>query len=244
MRPPGDRRSSGRRAHPSTLEDAKPPSSAISIGRTGKFESCSQGFRAARRRRRGQQTFDQRVSVHVMTALEARAAGPARPIPRSTVAAAAREGLQRDAVERVGYLFYIADRRKTDLPVRQRSSAADEWCGCVLEAALTPGAIVRLAEADGQARYGFNDSSKLKGGVFAGEFEMEAAMALRSGFPSGPYHVGSERRLVIEEAVRLCRGKREVLAYAEDPCRAENGYSGREILASSGALPDCRRRRT
>lgn len=31
--------------------------------------------------------------------------------------------------------------------------------------------------------------------------------------------------------MRLCRGQHDVLAYAEDPCGAENGYSGREILA-------------
>jgi hypothetical protein len=31
--------------------------------------------------------------------------------------------------------------------------------------------------------------------------------------------------------VRLCRGKKDVLAYAEDPCGAENGFSGREVMA-------------
>ena len=31
--------------------------------------------------------------------------------------------------------------------------------------------------------------------------------------------------------MRLCSGKLNVLAYAEDPCGAENGFSGREILA-------------
>jgi len=35
----------------------------------------------------------------------------------------------------------------------------------------------------------------------------------------------------LDEAIRLCRGRHDVLAYAEDPCGAENGYSGREILA-------------
>jgi glucarate dehydratase len=35
----------------------------------------------------------------------------------------------------------------------------------------------------------------------------------------------------LEEAVRLCSGQQGVLAYAEDPCGAERGYSGREILA-------------
>ena len=31
--------------------------------------------------------------------------------------------------------------------------------------------------------------------------------------------------------MRLCRGQHDVLAYAEDPCGAENGYSGREVMA-------------
>jgi glucarate dehydratase len=31
--------------------------------------------------------------------------------------------------------------------------------------------------------------------------------------------------------VRLCRGLNSVLAYAEDPCGAEDGFSGREIMA-------------
>ncbi len=33
------------------------------------------------------------------------------------------------------------------------------------------------------------------------------------------------------EAIRLCRDQRNVLAYAEDPCSAEAGYSGREVMA-------------
>src|SRR6202022_2688581 len=35
----------------------------------------------------------------------------------------------------------------------------------------------------------------------------------------------------LEEAIRLCSGKQDILAYAEDPCGAEHGYSGREIMA-------------
>ena len=29
----------------------------------------------------------------------------------------------------------------------------------------------------------------------------------------------------------MCRDQHHVLAYAEDPCGAENGYSGREVMA-------------
>ena len=88
---------------------------------------------------------------------------------------------------------------------------------------------MRLAEA-AQARYGFNDF-KLKGGVFAGEVEMETAVALSERFPGSRITLDPNGAWSLEEAVRLCRGKRQGLAYAEDPCGAENGYSGREILA-------------
>ena len=37
--------------------------------------------------------------------------------------------------------------------------------------------------------------------------------------------------LALAEAVRLCRPLGDVLAYAEDPCGAENGFSGREVMA-------------
>jgi glucarate dehydratase len=35
----------------------------------------------------------------------------------------------------------------------------------------------------------------------------------------------------LEEAIRLCSNKQHILAYAEDPCGAENGYSAREVMA-------------
>ena len=49
------------------------------------------------------------------------------------------------------------------------------------ETALTPEAVVRLAEAS-YARYGFRDF-KLKGGVLRGEDEIEAIVALHERFP-------------------------------------------------------------
>ncbi len=35
----------------------------------------------------------------------------------------------------------------------------------------------------------------------------------------------------LDEAIRLCAGRHDVLAYAEDPCGPEKGFSGREIMA-------------
>ncbi|MFX5530091.1 glucarate dehydratase, partial [Acinetobacter baumannii] len=87
----------------------------------------------------------------------------------------------RDEVEMLGYLFYVADRRKTDLPYLAAADADDDWLRLRHEAALTPEAVVRLAEA-AYARYGFNDF-KLKGGVMRGEEEIAAVTALAERFP-------------------------------------------------------------
>ena len=35
----------------------------------------------------------------------------------------------------------------------------------------------------------------------------------------------------LKEAIALCQGRHDILAYAEDPCGAEDGYSGREVMA-------------
>jgi len=145
------------------------------------------------------------------------------------VAALLGEGQQRKAVEALGYLFFVADRRKTDLPYRQEPNAADDWLRLRHEEALTTAAIVRLAEA-AQARYGFNDF-KLKGGVLLGEEEIEAVTALAARFPEARITLDPNGGWLLEDAVRLCRGLKGVLAYAEDPCGAEKGFSGREVMA-------------
>ena len=98
------------------------------------------------------------------------------------------------------------------------------------EEAMTPESIVRLAEAT-HALYGFNDF-KLKGGVLAGSEEMEAVRALKERFPSARITLDPNGAWSLEEAVQLCRGQGDVLAYAEDPCGAENGKNGREIMAA------------
>lgn len=36
---------------------------------------------------------------------------------------------------------------------------------------------------------------------------------------------------LLEEAISLCKGLGDVLTYAEDPCGAEQGFSGREVMA-------------
>jgi glucarate dehydratase len=177
---------------------------------------------------RGLQTFDLRTTVHVQAALECALLdllGQHLGVP---VAALLGEGQQRDAVEMLGYLFFIGDRKKTTLPYRH-DQKGDDWIRLRDEEALTPEAIVRTAEAAYQ-RYGFNDF-KLKGGVLAGVEEMKAIEALAKRFPKARITLDPNGAWSLKEAIGLCKGRGDVLAYAEDPCGAEAGYSGREIMA-------------
>jgi glucarate dehydratase len=139
------------------------------------------------------------------------------------------EGQQRKSVEMLGYLFYIGDRKKANLPYRSTTNEKDDWFRLRDEEALTTGSIVRLAET-AQARYGFNDF-KLKGGVLSGAHEMEAVTALAKKFPKARITLDPNGAWPLAEAISLCRNRQKILAYAEDPCGAENGLSGREVMA-------------
>jgi glucarate dehydratase len=177
---------------------------------------------------RGRQTFDLRVMIHALAAIEAALLDLLGQFLGLPVAALLGEGQQRDAVQMLGYLFYVGDRRRTGLPYR-KPVANDGWFRLRDEEALTASAIVRLAEA-AEYSYGFQDF-KLKGGVLRGDDEMEAVAALASRFPEARITLDPNGAWSLDEAVHLCRGKRDVLTYAEDPCGAEKGYSGREIMA-------------
>ncbi|MEZ2347440.1 enolase C-terminal domain-like protein [Terriglobus sp. RCC_193] len=178
---------------------------------------------------RGLQTFDLRVAIHAVTAVEAALLDLMGKFVNLPVADLLGEGRQRSQVEVLGYLFYIGDRTKTDLCYRNEAEDGNEWFRLRNEEALTPESIVRLAEAT-YARYGFRDF-KLKGGVLSGDEEMEAVTALAERFPEARITLDPNGAWPLKEAVRLCSGKHDVLAYAEDPCGAEEGFSGREIMA-------------
>ena len=178
---------------------------------------------------RGLQTFDLRITVHAVTALEAALLDLLGQFLGLPVASLLGEGQQRDEVEMLGYLFYIGDRRRSQLEYRDGRDARDNWDVLRNEVALTPEAVVRLAEA-AYERYGFKDF-KLKGGVFRGAEEVEAVRALAERFPDARITLDPNGAWSLQEAIGLCRDLHGVLAYAEDPCGAEDGYSGREVMA-------------
>ncbi|WP_302675388.1 enolase C-terminal domain-like protein, partial [Stenotrophomonas sp. GbtcB23] len=90
-------------------------------------------------------------------------------------------------------------------------------------------AIVQLAEA-AHERYGFRDF-KLKGGVLSGDEEIAAVTAIAHRFPEARVALDPNGAWSLDEAIRLCKGRNDVLAYAQDPCGAEQRYSGREVMA-------------
>jgi glucarate dehydratase len=213
-----------------TLEESRP----LVVGQSiGAYKSILNKVRGAFADRdaggRGLQTFDLRTTIHVVTALEAALLDLLGKFLGLPVAALLGEGQQRDAVLTLGYLFYVGDRRKTNLTYLDEPNARTDWFRLRRDEALTTAAVLRLAEA-AQAHYGFQDF-KLKGGVLAGATEIETIVALAERFPKARVTIDPNGAWSLAEAVRLCKGLKNVLAYAEDPCGAEQGYSGREIMA-------------
>ena len=213
-----------------TLEDARSLVLGSTIGNYQKIlNQVRQTFAERDAGGRGLQTFDLRITIHAVTGLEAALLdllGQHLDVP---VAALLGEGQQRDEVKMLGYLFYVGDQRETDLAYRSEPDADNDWFRVRHEKAMTAEAVVRLAEA-AHAKYGFKDF-KLKGGVLSGDAEIEAVTALAERFPDARITLDPNGAWSLKEAIRLCRDQHQVLAYAEDPCGAENGYSGREVMA-------------
>ncbi|QSI29899.1 glucarate dehydratase [Variovorax sp. RKNM96] len=213
-----------------TLEDARDLIVGQPIGRhNAVLNSLRSAFAGRDSGGRGQQTFDLRVTIHAVTAVEAALLDLLGQFLEVPVAALLGEGQQRDAVQMLGYLFYVGDRTKTDLPYETDPGADNDWFRLRHEEAMTPESIVRLAEAT-HARYGFTDF-KLKGGVLRGEEEVEAIRALHERFPKARVTLDPNGGWLLADAIRLCRDLHGVMAYAEDPCGAEGVFSGREVMA-------------
>jgi glucarate dehydratase len=216
-----------------TLEDA----CAIVIGRgVGDYHAVLNDMRRAFADRdaggRGAQTFDLRIAVHAVTAVESALLdllGQHLGVP---VAALLGDGQQRDRVQALGYLFFVGDRTKTDLAYRSSSDedpSADEWLRIRHDEAMTPDGVVRLAEA-ARERYGFRDF-KLKGGVLPAPEEAKAVIALADRFPDARITLDPNGGWLLADAITTCRELAGVLAYAEDPVGPEGGFSGREVMA-------------
>jgi glucarate dehydratase len=213
-----------------TLEDAE----SLIVGQPiGQYNAVLNKVRTAFADRdsggRGLQTFDLRIAIHAVTAIECALLDLLGQYLNVPLAALLGDGQQRAQVPMLGYLFFIGDRNVTDLPYDSDPEGADAWARLRHEKAMDAKSVVALAEA-AYERYGFKDF-KLKGGVLRGDEEIEAVTALAERFPDARVTLDPNGGWLLKDAIRLCRDKGDVLAYAEDPCGAENGYSGREVMA-------------
>lgn len=178
---------------------------------------------------RGLQTFDLRTGVHVVTAVEAPLLDLLGKFLEVPAAALMGDGIQREKVQFLSYLFYIGDRKKTDLPYDSEEDSDCEWYRLRNEEALTPEKIGALAKAT-HKKYGFVDF-KLKGGVLSAKEEVKAVQAIKKEFPNARVDLDPNGAWSLAEALEIKDELKETLAYCEDPCGAENGFSGREIMA-------------
>ncbi|WP_342754122.1 enolase C-terminal domain-like protein [Pantoea sp. MBD-2R] len=176
---------------------------------------------------KGAWTFELRVNA--VAALEAALLDLLGQCLNVPVAELLGPGKQRDEVTVLGYLFYIGDREQTDLPYLAGEQAKHAWYHLRHQKAMDSAAVVRLAEA-AQDKYGFKDF-KLKGGVLPGEQEIDAVKAMKKRFPDARITVDPNGAWLLDEAIALCKDMQGILTYAEDPCGAEQGYSGREVMA-------------
>ncbi len=213
-----------------TLEDSK----ALIIGKSlGEYKNIMTRMHKEFADRdsggRGLQTFDLRTAIHAVTAVESAMLDLLGQFLNVPICALLGDGQQRDAIEMLGYLFFVGDRTKTDLPYVSNPNASCDWYRVRHEAAMDPEGVVRLAEA-AYEKYGFNDF-KLKGGVLSADSEADAVTALAKRFPQARVTLDPNGAWSLEEAIRIGKRLKGVLAYAEDPCGAEQGFSGREVMA-------------
>jgi len=213
-----------------TVEDAAPFLVGQEVGRYEHLlAAVGDAFSDRDAGGRGLQTFDLRVTIHAVTGLESALLDLLGQHLDKPVAALLGTGQQRSQVEMLGYLFFIGDRRLTTLGYRDEAGSPHAWHRLRNEEALTPESIVRQAEA-AQERFGFQDF-KLKGGVLSPAREIEAVRGLAARFPKARITLDPNGAWRLKEAIEVCQNLQGVLAYAEDPCGAEDGFSGREIMA-------------
>ena len=188
-----------------TLVDAIPMVLGQEIARLNKVvQQVHKGNQAADFDTFGKGAWTFELRVNAVAALEAALLdllGKALNVP---VCELLGPGKQRDAVTVLGYLFYVGDRTKTDLPYLESTPGSHAWYRLRHQQALNSEAVVRLAEA-AQDRYGFKDF-KLKGGVLPGEQEIETARALKKHFPDARITVDPNGAWLLDEAIALCKG--------------------------------------
>ena len=110
-----------------TLEESK----ALVLGKTiadynAILSSVRQTFADQDTGGRGIQTYDLRTTIHAVTAFESALLDLLGQFLGVPVCALLGEGQARKFIPTLGYLFYVADRKKTNLPYRADKRSKDD----------------------------------------------------------------------------------------------------------------------
>ena len=178
---------------------------------------------------RGLQTFDQRTTIHAVTAIEAALLdirGKGLNMPAYELLG---RGKMRDSIPFLGYLFYVGDSETTTLDYVQEIREPNNWQSKRRLPAMDTQAIVEQAGLVAET-YGFSDF-KLKGGVFTPDREIEAVLSLSKAFPKARLTLDPNGCWNLETALKAGKYLKGKISYLEDPCGAEGRFSSREVMA-------------
>ena len=172
--------------------------------------------------RRGDAPWDDRVFMHVLSAVEVASLdllGKALERPVCDLLG----GRVRDRVPFAAYLFY-----KYEGAGGAQGFASDPeatgWAAARQAAALDPAGVVAQAQAM-CAEFGFK-SIKLKGGVFEPDAEVAAMQALHEAFgPTVPLRHDPNAIWRVETAIRAGKQMENILEYFEDPTRGQENMA-------------------
>ena len=167
---------------------------------------------------RGNTPWDQRILVHVFSALEVACLDiMGKVVGRPVVDLLG--GKMRERVPFAAYLFYKHEGAGGPLAFGTDPNAQG-WAAARQLAALDPAGIVQQAQAMCQA-FGFQ-SIKLKGGVFEPQQELDALLALREAFgPQVPLRFDPNAVWKLETGIAYGRKMESLLEYLEDPVRGQ-----------------------
>jgi len=181
-------------------------------------KSLGQGREGAR----GDAPWDQRVLVHVLSAIEVACLDLAgKQLDRSI--GDLLGGRIRDRVPFGAYLFYKHEGAGGHLEFGTDPDASG-WAAARQKQAMTPDEVVAQAVAMCEG-FGFT-GIKLKGGVLHPDQERDSMIALREAFgPDVPLRLDPNGIWKVETAIRVGKTLEGVLEYFEDPTRGQEAMA-------------------
>lgn len=176
----------------------------------------------ARDDQRGVAPWDQRLLVHLFSAIEVACLdciGKRLDRPVADLLG----GRSRNKVPFSAYLFYKYEGAGGELEFGMDPDATG-WLKARQEEAISPDQIVAQAKAMCEA-FGFQ-SIKLKGGAFPPEVECDSMFALREAFgPDMPLRLDPNAIWSLETAVKYGKKMEGLLEYYEDPVRGQENMA-------------------